>query len=238
MKVLLMGSIQADEPGDGASGGEFDVVTAGVTALQAAGHTVTRCFDGIDQQPQCKGMPGGSGCPLDFGCVDVAVAIGGVGDSPMVVDGVRCVMRHFVPLVTTPAVGGAATQGFQHGHSAQHDSEQDDGFARAIPVVRADGTHALAAAVAAAATLPLDGHGEVATAELRKVLAGHHIDAGKARAVVQRANGGLRVELFPAATISNHIAHAAAVRVVAVLRAYDSSSTAGIGVVLAMSPVA
>jgi hypothetical protein len=233
MKVLLMGSNRADCSGDGASGDEADVAGAGVTALQAAGHTVTRCFDDIDQRPQCKGMPGGSGCPLDFDVVDVAVAIGGVGDSPMVVDGVSCVMRHFVPLVTTPASGDAA------GRSVLRYSEQDEGsqqVARAIPVVRADGTHALVGAVAAAVTLPLGRHGDLATAELRRVLADHQIDAGEARAVVQRANGGLRVELFPAATISNQIAHAAAVRVVAVLRAYDSGSARGIGVALAMNP--
>lgn len=228
MKVLVMEPMHGADPGDGSSDG--------ATVLQAAGYDVVRCFDDTDQGPLCKGMPGGSGCPLEIDGVDVAVARGDVAGSPELVDGVRCVVRHFVPLVTTGALNGAIGPNSQQSNSQQPKSLPGEGlhwFGGVIPMIHADGADALAAAVSAAAGSPLRRHGELATSELRRVLADHDLGAGDALAVVQRINGGLRVELFPKTSISNQIAHAAAVRVAAALRAHDRTAN-GIGVVLAI----
>jgi hypothetical protein len=213
MKVLVI------EPKQGVGS------TNETAVLEAAGHDVVRCADDTGRHA-CKGMPGGSGCPVDGDGVDVAVAVGSAGDSPLVADGVRCVVRHFVPLVTVgtdgevvdPATGDAGSS-----------------FDGAIPVVHADGADVLASAVAVAARSALDGHGERATAELRTVLAHNDVEAPEATVVVRRANGGLRVELFPTVPVSRQVAQAAAVRVAAALRAYDSTAH-GIGVVLAINP--
>ena len=203
--------------------------------LEAAGHDVVRCADDTGRHA-CKGMPGGSGCPVEGDGVDVAVAVGGpaaggpaagaTADSQLAADGVRCAVRHFVPLVTIgtnsevvdPATGDAGSS-----------------FDGAVPVVHADGADTLASAVAVAAHSAMDRHGELATAELRAVLALNDIEAPDAAVVVRRANGGLRVELFPTVPVSKQLAQAAAVRVAAALRAYDSTAH-GIGVVLAINP--
>jgi hypothetical protein len=200
MKVLVI------EPAEGA-GSDSEVAV-----LEAAGHEVVRCVDGT-RQHECNGMPGGSGCPVKGAGVDVAVA---VGSSPLAGGGVRCAVRHFVPLVTAnPAITW-------------------EWFAGAVPVVHAEGTGGLLAAVTAAAGSPLARHGELATAELHAVLAHHDITAPGATAVVHRTRECLRVELFPCVPVSKRIAHAAAVRVTAALRSYDTT-TRGIGVVLSSS---
>jgi hypothetical protein len=199
--------------------------TSETAVLEAAGHEVVRCADDTGRHA-CNGMPGGSGCPVDGDGVDVAVVVGSAGDSSLVADRVRCVVRRFVPLVTMgaggevvdPATGNAGVL-----------------FDGAIPVVHVDGADVLASAVAVAAHSALDRHGELATAELRTVLAHNDVEAPEATVVVRRAIGGLRVELFPTVPLSGQVAQTAAVRVAAALRAYDSSAH-GIGVVLAISP--
>lgn len=198
--------------------------------LEAAGHDIVRCDDDAGLHA-CKGMPGGSGCPVKGGSVDVAVAVGGAAagrsaDSPLVADGVRCVVRHFVPLVTIGMDGEVCDPA---------GGDAGGPFDGAIPVVHADSADGLASAVAVAARSALDRHGELATAELRAVLAHDGVKAPEATVVVRRANGGLRVELFPTVPLSRQLAQAAAVRVAAALRAYDSTAH-GIGVVLAVNP--
>lgn len=198
--------------------------------LEAAGHDVVRCADDTGRHA-CNGMPGGSGCPVEGAGVDVAVAVGGpavggAADSPLVADGVRCAVRHFVPLVTIGTNGEVVDPSTGDAGSS---------FDGAVPVVHADGADTLASAVAVAARSALDRHGELATAELRAVLALNDIEAPDAAVVVRRANGGLRVELFPTVPVSKQLAQAAAVRVAAALRAYDSTAH-GIGVVLAINP--
>lgn len=220
MKVLVI------EPAEGA-GSDSEVAV-----LEAAGHEVVRCVDGT-RQHECNGMPGGSGCPVKGAGVDVAVA---VGPSPLAGGGVRCAVRHFVPLVTANPVNTAAIWPATTDATGQSAREQSasEWFAGAVPVVHAEGTGGLLAAVTAAAGSPLARHGELATAELHAVLAHHDITAPGATAVVHRISECLRVELFPCVPVSKRIAHAAAVRVTAALRSYDTT-TRGIGVVLSSS---
>ena len=217
MKVLVI------EPVEGAgSDGE-------VAVLEAAGHEVVRCVDGT-RQHECNGMPGGSGCPVKGAGVDVAVA---VGSSPLVGDGVRCAVRHFVPLVTANPASIRPATADATGQSAREQSVSE-WFAGAVPVVHAEGSGGLLAAVTAAAGSPLARHGELATAELHAVLAHHDITAPDAVAVVHRISGCLRVELFPCVPVSKRVTHAAAVRVTAALRSFDTA-TRGIGVVMSSS---
>jgi hypothetical protein len=214
MKVLVI------EPGQGTESTEQEA------SLAAAGHDVVRCADTTSDN-RCKGMPGGSGCPVDVDNVDVAVVVGAAGDSPPEADGVRCVVRHFVPVVTT---GG--TDATMDGYPGQ--AGDAEWIAGAVPVVHADDADdALTAAVTVAAKSALHRHGELATAELHAVLAHHGINAPDASVVVHRASNGLRVEMFPTVPISRQVTQAAAVRVAAAIRAYDSASR-GIGVVMAM----
>jgi len=199
MKVLVIGEA-GDRVADGAA-----------AVLGDAGHEVVRCDD--DGGHLCRGMPGAEGCPVDGG-VDIAVTLGNPGDGGLVGDGVRCAVRHFVPLVT---VGDAG--------------DLDAAVDGAVPTLRAEWAGSLPDAVVAAAEAPLPRHSEIATAELRTVLANHGVDASGATAVVRRAGGELRVELRPVVEVDDRVAQASAVRVAAVLRSWDHAS-GGVGVVL------
>lgn len=175
--------------------------------LLAAGHDVLHCAsDGTDHL--CAGMPGASGCPVADG-VDVAVstAMPAVGNVP---DGVRCAVRGFVPLVMAS------------------DAVAVDG---AVPILGDVAPDVLVAAVAEVAMAPLPRHSELGSTELRAVLATHGIDDTDADVVVVRSGGDLRVELRPGVDLPDMVAQAAAVRVAAVLRAYDSQSQ-GVSVAL------
>ncbi len=181
-----------------------------VTVLGNAGHEVVRCDD--DAGHLCRGMPGAAGCPVDDG-VDIAVTLGRPAAGSLVADGVRCAVRHFVPLVTVGAPDGLA-----------------DAVDGAVPTLRAERSPSLGDAVAAAAGAPLLRHSELASAELRRVLARHDVVAPEAEAVVRRCAGELRIELRPHVEVDDRVAQAAAVRVAAVLRSYDRTSGA-VGVV-------
>lgn len=224
MRVLVI------EPVEGAgSDSEAAVFEAADHELKAAGHEVVRCEDGT-RQHGCNGMPGGSGCPVSGAGVDVAVA---VGPTPLSGDSVRCAVRHFVPLVTANTANTANFWPTSADETDRPSTGQSvsEWFAGAVPVVCVEDTGGLRAAVIAAAGSPLARHGELATVELHAVLAHHDITAPDATAVVHRTRGGLRVELFPCVPVSKQVAHAAAVRVAAVLRSYDTTSC-GIGVVM------
>lgn len=204
MRVLVIG--QQD-------GGVSDGAAA---VLGDAGHEVVRCDD--DTGHLCRGMPGAAGCPVDEG-IDIAVALGGSASEPrssgaLVGDGVRCVVRHFVPLVTVGDADGLA-----------------DAVDGAVPTLRAELADSLPDAVALAADSALPRHTELASAELRHVLANHGVQAPDAEAVVRRSGSGLRVELRPGVEVDERLAQAAAVRVAAVLRSWDHAS-GGVGVVL------
>jgi hypothetical protein len=204
--------------------------TVDTAVLEAAGHTVVHCDD--DSRPHaCKGTPGGPGCPLDGQGVDVAVAAGNGPHAPMGVDGVRCVVRHFVPLVTLGPTASPASSSSTDGNG------EGRVMGGAAPAVHAAAISDLPSAVDAAAALTLVGHDERATAEFRHVLAHHGLAADGASVVVRRSHGGLRVELCPIVPIDKKVAHAAAVRVAAALRAYDSTSH-DIGVVLDLHALA
>lgn len=207
MRVLVIGP-SVDGVADGVADGMVDGAEA---LLGDAGHEVVRCDDAAGHL--CRGMPGAQGCPVDGG-VDIAVTLGNPGGDGLVADGVRCAVRHFVPLVT---VGGA--------------HRLADAVDGAVPTVRAEMAGSLAEAVAVAAEASLPRHSEIASAELRSVLEGHGVDATDADAIVRRSGGELRVALRPRAELGDGVAQAAAVRVAAVLRAYDHAS-GGIGVVL------
>jgi hypothetical protein len=183
-------------------------------ALTLAGHEVVQCSDPSGDH-LCRGMPDGPGCPVDSGAVDVAVSVSAATRSPLGTDGVRCAVRHFVPLVTTG-----------------EDIGDSDPFAGAIAVIHAADAAELSAAVTLAAARPLVRHGQLASSELRAVLANHGIDPDDADVVVHRAGGALRAEMRPGVVVTGTVAQAAAVRVAAALRAYDASAT-GVGVVLA-----
>ena len=199
MRVLVIGQ------GD-------DLVADGAAAvLGDAGHEVVRCDD--DAGHLCRGMPGASGCPVDGG-IDIAVTLGSPSEGGLVADGVRCAVRHFVPLVTVGDSDGLA-----------------DAVDGAVPTMRAELAGSLPDAVVAAASTPLPRHSELASTELRSVLARHGVDSAGADAVVRRSAGELRVELRPGAEVDDRVAQAAAVRVAAVLRSYDHA-TSGVGVVL------
>lgn len=188
-----------------------DVIVDGAAAvLGDAGHEVLRCDD--DAGHLCRGMPGGAGCPVEGG-VDIAVTLGSPVAGSLVADGVRCAVRHFVPLVTVGETDGL--------------SRAVDG---AVPTLRAERSASLGEAVLAAADAPLPRHSELASAELRSVLASHGVSAPSAEAVVRRSAGELRVELRPCVEVEERVAQAAAVRVTAVLRSYDHASGA-VGVV-------
>lgn len=189
-----------------------DVVADGaVTVLGDSGHEVVRCDD--DTGHLCRGMPGASGCPVEGG-IDIAVTLGNPADGGLVADGVRCAVRNFVPLVTVGERTGLA-----------------DAVDGAVPTVRAELAGSLPDAVTAAAATPLPRHSELASTELRSVLARHGVAGEGADAVVRRSAGELRVELRPRVEVDDRVAQAAAVRVAAVLRSYDHA-TSGVGVVL------
>lgn len=175
--------------------------------LSAAGMEVVRCHEVEGEAFPCAGMPGGSGCPLEHQTIDVAVSVRRDGGEPTVSeDGVRCALRHHVPVVATGASAGAP-------------------WLPLVTVVEPEPTRVVEA-VARAAVAPLARHTEVATAELREVLVRKGIDASGAEASVERRVGGLRVTLHPGLDVATPVAQAAAVRVAAALRAIDDKSNA------------
>jgi hypothetical protein len=119
-------------------------------------------------------------------------------------DGVRCALRHHVPLVTV----GAADENPWVGLATATVAEHDD----------------VVAAVVEAADAPLREHGAIAAGELRGVLERHGVPSSTASAEVVRRHGGLQVRIFPDHELSAPVAQAAAVRVAAALRAHDDRS--------------
>lgn len=175
--------------------------------LSAAGMEVVRCHE-PDQPPfPCSGMPGGAGCPMEHQAIDVAISVRQGDGAPTVSeDGVRCALRHHVPVVAAGVSEGAA-------------------WLPLVTVVERDTARAVEA-VQEAADAPLRRHTERATAELREVLVRKGVDASRAEATVERRVGGLRVTLRPGTDLSTPVAQAAAVRVAAALRAIDDKSSA------------
>lgn len=196
-----------------------DVLGAGdevAGRLAASGSTVVRCHEPGAPAGVCVGMPGGSGCPLETGTVDVALSVRSAsGPVTVVEDGVRCALRHHVPLVTLGA--------------------PEDSPWVALATASLTDADDLEATVRDAADAPLRTHGAIAAGELRAVLDRHDLPSTAASAEVVRRSGGLRVALHPAQELAPDVAQAAAVRVAAALRAHDERS-GSLDVSVASSP--
>ncbi|MCC5953459.1 MAG: hypothetical protein JJU45_15315 [Acidimicrobiia bacterium] len=173
--------------------------------LEGAGHEIVRCHDADAPAFPCAGMPGGSGCPIDGGRVDVALNVRQLSEPPTVAeDGVRCALRNHVPLVVAGTAGQAPWAGM-------------------ATVVEPD-TERLAAAVEEAEMAPLRRHSEAASRELRVAMERLGVEQAGGEVVVRRRDGGLQAQLRPVSVLTPRQAHAVGVRVAAALRAVDDQS--------------
>lgn len=183
--------------------------------LAGAGIDVVRCHQPDDPAFPCAGMPGGPGCPIETTTVDVALTVGPSRSPEAPADGVRCSLRHHIPVVAT-------------GHG--------DAGPWASMVHTVDDADDLVGAVVHAAEAPLRRHSEVATVELGHVLGRKGIDAAGSTVTVERRTGGLHATLRPVVELPTPVVQAAAVRVAAALRAIDDKSSA-VDVTVAPAPV-
>lgn len=175
--------------------------------LEAAGMDVVRCSERDRPSFPCAGMPGQGGCPMETGVIDVALSVrADGGDVTVNEDGVRCALRHHIPVVATGECAGAP-------------------WLEMATSVAKDGSE-LVDVVHEAADAPLRRHTEVATAQLADLLTRKGLDPTVASAEVHRVVGGLRVVLRPGPDVPQDVAQAAAVRVAAALRGIDDKSTA------------
>lgn len=175
--------------------------------LAAAGMEVVRCSEPDRPSFPCAGMPGQGGCPMERGVVDVALSVRAEGgDVTVNEDGVRCALRHHIPVVAAGACAEAPW------------------LSMATSVIGADDE--VVEAVRAAADAPLQRHTDVASAQLADLLERKGVDPAAATAEVHRVVGGLKVVLRPGPEVPHDVAQAAAVRVAAALRAIDDKSTA------------
>lgn len=173
--------------------------------LESAGLSITRCHEPGATDGVCMGMPGQAGCPLDSQVIDAAISVRADGGPVTVLeDGVRCALRHHVPLVTVGV-------------------PEDSPWVTMATATVTDPIEAVGAVIQAA-DAPLQRHGAVASAELREVLERHGFASGTASTEVVRRAGGLRVVLHPGIELPASVSQAAAVRVAAALRAHDSRS--------------
>ena len=175
--------------------------------LAAAGMEVVRCSEPDRPSFPCAGMPGQGGCPMERGVIDVALSVRAEGgDVTVNEDGVRCALRHHIPVVAAGESAGAPWLG----------------MATAVVADDVD----VVGAVQTAADAPLRRHTEVASAQLADLLERKGIDPASASAEVHRVVGGLKVILRPGPEVPTDVAQAAAVRVAAAMRGIDDKSTA------------
>ena len=162
--------------------------------LESAGMSVVRCSEPDHASFPCSGMPGQGGCPIEHGPVDVALSVRAQGgDVTVNEDGVRCALRHHIPVVAAGASDGAP-------------------WLPMATVVESD-TADVVGAVREAADAPLRRHTETATQQLRDLLERKDQPSEGATAEVHRVVGGLRVELTLGPDVPTPVAQAAAVRV-------------------------
>jgi hypothetical protein len=176
-------------------------------ALTEAGHEVTSCHNDGPSFP-CHGMSGGPGCPIESGGgVDVAVLVRDQpGSEPTITeDGVRCALRHHVPLAVTGAVEDNPYTPF----AVEVSSDADD----------------VVAVAERSATAPLAPHTRAARAALRAVLAGEDLDVSLADALVERHGSMLTVTLIPGAELDPMLLETASVRALAAVRAIDRAAS-------------
>lgn len=173
--------------------------------LEGAGHEVVRCHESGAPAFPCAGMPGGAGCPIDGGRIDVALNIRHFSDPPTVAeDGVRCALRNHLPLVVAGTAGQAPWAGM-------------------ATVVEPD-PERVVTAVEEAELAPLRRHSEAASRELTVAMERLGIEQAGGEVLVRRRDGGLRAQLRPAVVLTPRQAHAVGVRVAAALRAVDDQS--------------
>ncbi|MGY6502537.1 MAG: hypothetical protein ACXIVQ_16755 [Acidimicrobiales bacterium] len=177
-------------------------------ALGRAGHQAASCRANPDAV-LCDGIVGDD-CPIDHG-VDAALLVraAGAGAPTAAEDGVRCAIRHHIPV----AVVGAAT------------SNPYRGFAREI-VDDADGDRRhVVAAVERAGRAALAAHTAAARAMLRSVLDQEGVEAPSADAAVVRHGDHLVVTLLPGTRLPDMVAETASVRALAAVRALDRETS-------------
>jgi hypothetical protein len=192
MRVLLMEA----SPGDG-----LDVTVQ----LERAGHTVARCHDPGEPAFPCRDLTEGEACPLVGDGVSVAVlvrhATSPAGRSAGE-DGARCALRHHVPLVIAGDLG---------------DSPYGEWASDSITT-----PSAVAEAVVAVASAPLERHQDAALRSFQAVLAQHGVADTDARASVRRHGADLRVTLTTQRPLPARVAEMCSVRSVAGIRQIDS----------------
>lgn len=192
MRVLVVGTMPA-------------AIERAAVELEAAGHDVVQCHDGLEAAFPCAGLTDGRECPLDVGPVDVVVTardLTWTRPAPYE-EGAVCALRRHTPLVSL------------HDHN--------DPFARwTCREVSLVGD--LPGAVEDAAAAPLANHSAVAAAAAQSVAVAAGVDPAGIGAVVHRARGALKVKLTltPAAS---HLEGTIAARVMTALRELDTTAT-------------
>jgi hypothetical protein len=184
--------------------------TAVESRLEEAGHDVVRCHEPDRPAFPCRGLLDHDRCPLDDQSVAVAVD---VSPAPDVYaehnDGVTCALRRDIPVVLTG------------------DGPEQPMFELAAAVAEPGD---VVSAVELAAHAPLQRPSEAATAALRDTLDRRGLAAVTASAEVRRNESCLSVTLDVDAPISAAVEQAAAVRVLAAVRAIHPHATkVGVG---------
>lgn len=181
---------------------------AAVAELEAAGISVDRCHPaGADTFP-CRAMSAhGSGpCPVEQGAVDVVLTVRAHPRSHPSAgeDGVRCAIRHHLPLVVA-------------GETAMHPFEP---WATAV-IDRAD---QVAEAVRGAAAAPLLHHGAVAASAADDVIRRHGYEQVFTEVDVRRRHDALRVLISPSQPVDRKTQAMVGVRVVGAIREIDQAT--------------
>jgi hypothetical protein len=192
MRVLVVGTMPA-------------AIDGAAAELEAAGHDVVQCHDGVEPPFPCAGLIAGRECPLDAAPVDLVVT---ARDHPWArpaayEEGAICALRRHIPLVSL--------------------HEGTDPFARwSCRDVSQVGE--LPEACEEAASAPLADHGAAATAAAQSVATAAGVDPAGIGAVVHRARGALKVKLTLTAA-ANHLEGTIAARVMTALRELDKAAT-------------
>jgi hypothetical protein len=184
--------------------------TAVESRLEEAGHDVVRCHEPDRPAFPCRGLLDEGHCPLDGQSVSVAVDVSPAPEEyPEHNDGVTCALRHDVPVVLTGEVPDESIAALASAFAAPRD---------------------VAAAVELAAQAPLRHPSEAATFALRDTLGRHGLAEVMATAEVRRDGSCLSVTLDVDAPLTAAVKQAAAVRVLAAVRAlHPHASKVGVG---------
>jgi hypothetical protein len=172
------------------------------TELRTGGYEIRRCVEpGAGAFPCAALVPGGGGCPLDDGLVDVALDVRDhPWPSPTATEaGVRCALRARIPVAVA---GRSARSPF-------------DGFA----AVTVEGTATPVEVCEQAIETSLERHRCAALGAVSDLLHTHGIDGAPITVSVDRRAGQLRVRIV--APVPDALRTTAVVRAGAALRALD-----------------